>query len=159
MAQEYAGYGFYISDISNDGFLRFMKTYAPDDYRKMVTDILGVDKDLDALTEEEREILTEDAEAEDWLNFNTSYQFKADYVANVICAKTCAGLVYGLDTTYVVYPPLIFPEDTTEEKKKFVRNANDFEKLVTSFFPGEKITFGTVWLYTPDWMEPNYAME
>lgn len=155
MAQEYAGYGFNVDDISDKGFLRLIKTYVPDDYREMITDILEVDKDPDILTEEEREILAKNAE--DWID--TSRGFKANYIADVICSSTCDGLVYELDTKYVVYPPLMFPEDAEKEKIKFVRNASDFEKLVMSFFPGEQITFGSIWLYTPDWMEPDYAMD
>lgn len=157
MSQEYAGYGFKASDISNEGFLRFMKKHDPDTYRDMVVEKFGYDKCLGILTEDEHEILA--GEAEDWLVFNTHYGFKANYVANVMCKKTCEGLFYGVDGKYIVYPPIRFPDDVTEEKRLYIENRGDLQRIVNNFFPGEEISFGNIWLATPCWANPNYYMD
>ena len=157
MSQEYVGYAFSTSDISGEGFLHFMKTHDPDRYHDMVSDKFGGRKNPDTLTEDELEELA--AAAEDWIDFNTFYGFKADYVAGIMCDKTCEGLFYALDGDYVVYPPLRFPDDATEEKCRFIKNSTDLEKLVSSFFPGEKINFGNLYEGSEDWIDPNYFMD
>ena len=157
MSQEYVGYGFKVSDVSGEGFLRFMKTHDPEAYHDMVVDYFGNNKGLDTLTEDALKELADDAE--DWIGFNTHYGFKADYVAGVICSKTCEGLFYGLDGDYVVYPPLHFPADATEEKCRHIKNCSDLMKLIASFFPGEKITFGSIWEGSSDWIDPHYFLD
>ena len=156
MAQQYSGYGFNVYDLSGAGILNFIRTQSPDDYEKMIRDTFGEEKIPDTLTKEELEILEEDPGS--WVENNTPFMFLADYITTILCVKTCADLFRSLDA-YVLYPPLKFPDDATEEKKKFIKNAGDLQALVLSFFPGEEIIFGSIWLSEPDWIEPNYVLE
>lgn len=154
----YAGYGFNAWDITDMGFLKFMREYAPEDVKTMVADVFDKEALFENLTEDELEGLAE--EAKEWAAEcdKLHYGSAANYIASMICKKTCPGLVAELDSEYVIYPPLAFPDDVTEEKCRFVRNRDDFEKLVMSFFPNEKLTFGRVWKKDEDWMEPEYCI-
>ena len=151
--QQYVGYGFNVNDISNMGLLKFMQAHAPEDAEEALTEVLTVKKKFNDMTKQELEDVLEDIEV-----FASSIKGStADYIVDIICADTCRGLLWVLDETYIVFPPLEFPEDA-EERCKYVKSAADFQHLITTYFPDEDIEYGKVWDGV-EWADPCYYMD
>ena len=136
----YVGYGFDADDITNIGLLLFMQRYAPEDARRVIVEAVGVEMNIGDLTEEDLDQIGRNIDEIGPPHSNS----RAEYIADLICKGTCAGLVWALDDRFVIFPAIEFPDDAAA-KAKFVKNATDFQALINRYFPEEDIEYGKLW--------------
>ena len=150
------GYGFHPADITEKEFLRFSKTYDDTFFDERYMDIFGSGtvKPVDEMSK---------AEAEDMVRELLNDYRMSEYITMVINTEEKfrgrmkdEDLLTEIDD-FVGIENICFP-DGNEERIKRIRNADDFEKIIRSYFPDSKIRFGRIFGGN-DWEDPLYGIE
>lgn len=159
----YAGYGFDVRNISEENLFRFFMKYdSADRIEEMITETLGVSKSPGQLTEDDTKKLV--GAIREYIE--SGCETVADYVADTInYSEREARHMHQQDVVtvcdeYVVFPPVMFPNDGKERLKR-IRNRKDFVSMIRDYIPDKDLVFGPVydgpefanhdyWMGTPD---------
>lgn len=129
-----------ISEISGESILQFMQAHDPENVKEVLSDEFGSKKTLEELTEDEMDDFVD--RLSDWVD---SYNGgTAGYITDIICSETYRDLFVCIDCRFIMFESSIFPDDITEDTKKFVRNKNDVKRIISSFFPEAVLSFGYI---------------
>lgn len=149
------GYGFSPRDIKNREFLQFSKTYDDDFYNEQYEDAFG-SKDIKPIEE-----MSEEEVVRMMDNLLMDYT-PAGYIAMVInTEENFSGRINGEELLteidgFTGIESICFPGGNEERLQK-VRNSDDFDKIIRSYFPDSEITFDLIFGGN-DWESPNYGL-
>jgi hypothetical protein len=149
------GYGFSPRDIKNREFLQFSKTYDGDFFEEQYEDAFG-SKDIKPIEE-----MSEEEVVRMMDNLLMDYT-PAGYIAMVInTEENFSGRINGEEFLaeidgFTGIESICF-SGGSEERLKKVRNSDDFDKIIRSYFPDSEITFGLIFGGN-DWESPNYGL-
>lgn len=155
----YAGYGFDVRDISKENLFRFFMKYdSTDRIEEMITETLGVSKNPEHLTEDDTKKLAGAVRK----YIEDGCETVAGYIADTInYGEKEARHMHRQDVVtvcdeYVVFPPVMFPNDG-EERLKRIRNRKDFVSMIRDYIPDKDLVFGPVY-DGPEFANPDYWM-